>query len=153
MNRWRLKGWRCERALGTLALVCALAACMTTTAQTVPLPMTEADHCDARGGTWDVGRFKGAGYCAKGTPSQCQAIGGNWQRVCMMGTLFCVQAFADAGKACQSGVDCQGKRCLQRAEARGQEQAQSGRCIANNNPCYFGINLEKGLPVPTAVAD
>ncbi len=89
----------------------------------------------------------------QGTPAQCQASGGSWKRVCMMGTLACLQPYGDANKTCRSGVDCQGRRCLQAAEALHTTQPQTGRCIANNNPCYFGINLENGQPVPTAVAD
>ena len=141
-----------------IALTGALTACAVSNVEVKPplaqLPTTEEARCAAGGGTWDKSNFKLTdGYCAKGTPEQCQASGGNWQRVCMMGTLACVQPYADANKTCRSGADCQGRRCLQAAEALHTTQPQTGRCIANNNPCYFGINLENGRPVPTAVAD
>ena len=136
----------------------AFTACAVSNVEATPplaqLPTSEEARCAAEGGTWDKSNFKFTnGYCAKGSPAQCQAGGGNWHRVCMMGTLACVQPYADANKTCRSGVDCQGRRCLQAAEARGNSQSQTGRCLPNNNPCYFGINLESGQPVPTAVAD
>jgi hypothetical protein len=156
MNALIRVGWRYGHVLGMLALAWCLVACTTTKPVEIPpaLPTTEEARCAAGGGTWDKSNFKLTnGYCAKGTPAQCQASGGNWQRVCMMGTLACVQPYVDAHKTCRSGADCQGRRCLQAAEARGNSQSQTGRCLPNNNPCYFGINLENGQPVPTAVAD
>ena len=148
--RWRLAAF-------WLALACTLTACTAPKVQALsppPVAASQEARCAASGGTWDTANFKnGSGYCAKGTETQCMASGGNWQRVCMMGTLACVQAYADAGKTCCSGSDCRGQRCLQTVEASGSIQPQAGRCIANNNPCYFGINLENGLPVPTAVID
>ncbi len=149
--RWRWVGvW--------LALACALTACVAPKGQTLsatPGSMTSLEaRCAASGGTWEAVNFKtDLGYCAKGTEVQCQASGGRWQRVCMMGTLACVRAYADAGKTCRNGTDCQGRRCLQTAEAGGGTQPQTGRCIVNDDPCHFGINLENGLPVPTAVVD
>jgi|GEM_PF-2390373 len=118
-------------------------------------PVTEAQRCVDGGGTWDTGNTRVPPYCAKGTAAQCTASGGHWQRVCMMGTLACVTPYADAGKACTDGSECAGKRCLApsgTASLPGQGPMQ-GQCITNNNPCYFGINIEKGFTVPTAVAD
>lgn len=141
-----------------LVVAGALTACAVSNVEVKPplaqLPTTEEVRCAVRGGTWDKSNFKFTnGYCAKETPAQCQASGGNWQRLCMMGTLACVQPFADANQTCRSGSDCLGQCCLKAAEARGNTQSQTGRCLPNNNPCYFGINLENGRPVPTAVAD
>jgi hypothetical protein len=149
-------GW--GRVALLLALVGSLMACMTTkddvTPPFAPSTMTEEARCAAGGDTWDATNlFLTNGYCAKGSPAQCKATDGNWQRVCMLGKLACVQAYPDADKTCRSGSDCQGKRCLQKTKSGGSSQPQTGRCIANNNPCYFGINLENGQPVPTAVAD
>lgn len=118
-------------------------------------PVTEAQRCVDGGGTWDTGNTRVPPYCAKGTAAQCTASGGHWQRICMMGTLACVTPYADAGKACTDGSECAGKRCLAptgTASLPGQGPMQ-GQCMANNNPCYFGINIEKGFTVPTAVAD
>lgn len=98
----------------------------------------------------------GTERAAPATEAQrCVDGGGTWQRVCMMGTLACVVPHPDAGKSCTDGSACAGKRCLApqgTASFPGQGPMQ-GQCIANNNPCYFGINIEKGLTVPTAVAD
>ena len=154
----RLLNFGLGRMALSLAVAGALTACVVSKVVEGPAPAalqtSEEARCALGGGTWDKSNFKLTnGYCAKGTPEQCQASGGNWQRVCMMGTLACVQPYADANKTCRSGADCQGRRCLQAAEARGNSQSQTGRCLPNNNPCYFGINLENGQPVPTAVAD
>jgi hypothetical protein len=159
-KRWMNFGW--SRWVLLLAVVAAVTACVAPPVAVAPVlvqaGMTEEARCAAGGGTWDARNVVlPQGHCAKGSPDQCQATGGTWQRVCMMGTLACVQPYVDADKACRSGSDCQGLRCLQTAEARGQNpskaQPQIGRCLPNNNPCFFGINLENGLPVPTAVAD
>lgn len=161
MNRWQFH--RCffpclGRAISLIALTGSLTACLAPQGAVLPateqLPAPEQVRCAASGGTWDASNAKlTKGYCAKGSPGQCLAVGGTWQRVCMMGTLACVQGYPDAQKTCRSGSDCQGQRCLQVPEARANKQPQSGRCIVNNNPCYGGINLENGLPVPTAQAD
>jgi hypothetical protein len=117
--------------------------------------LTEAQRCLADGGTWDTGNTRIPSYCAKGTAAQCTAQGGNWQRVCLLGTLACVTPYADAGKVCTDGSECVGKRCLapQGSSTFPGQGPMQGQCIANNNPCYFGINIEQGFTVPTAVAD
>ena len=160
MPRWkRGMNFSWQRAAWLLVLTGLLTACAAPTVEVAPAAqaspvMTEEARCASGGGTWDkLNAILTQGYCAKGTLTQCQASGGNWQRVCMMGTLACVQAYADADKTCRSGSDCQGRRCLQAPEARGNTQAQTGRCLPNNTPCYFGFNLDNGRPVPTAVAD
>ena len=151
-------GLMVRRVLWVLALAVTLSACASPHDK-APLPapaqaMTEQARCTASGSTWVTDHpLITQGYCAKGTAAQCQAAGGQWQRVCMMGTLACVQPYADAHKSCRTGADCQGQRCLQLPEARYRNEPQTGRCIANNNPCYFGIDLINGQPVPTAVAD
>ncbi|MET0546009.1 MAG: hypothetical protein ABWZ40_06840, partial [Caulobacterales bacterium] len=42
----------------------------------------------------------------------CNAKGGGLQHVCLMGKIACVVTFADAGKACTDGSQCESKRCL-----------------------------------------
>jgi hypothetical protein len=155
-------GWRGVGCLALLALLWGLASCARQAPSMaeppvaqVGAPATEAQRCVDGGGTWDTGNTRIPPYCAKGTAAQCTAQGGTWQRVCMMGTLACVVPYSDAGKPCTDGSACAGKRCLApqgTASFPGQGPKQ-GQCIANNNPCYFGINIEKGFTVPTAVAD
>jgi hypothetical protein len=142
-----------KRLLG-LALVGVLLGLLACTGLPPSARSVAAQKCVAQGGTWDSGHVRiPEGYCAKGTPAQCQAAGGRWERVCMMGTLACVKPYPDAHKACADGRECAGRRCLMAPGALPQTVPQVGRCIANDNPCYFGINLENGRPVPTAVAD
>lgn len=134
-----------------LGLLCAgLVACAIPHQPTSPA----AQACAAKGGTWDAENVRiTQGYCAKGTPAQCQAAGGRWQRVCMMGTLACVKPYADAGKACSDGSQCAGRRCLMAPGASPLVVPQTGRCIANDNPCHFGTNVVNGRAVATPVAD
>lgn len=151
---------RCVRGWGVCLLVLGLGGCV---AQTGNKPVaspdtalgTEAHRCEASGGTWDTDNVRIPPYCAKGSATQCEASGGRWERVCMMGVLACVKPYADAGKACTDGKQCAGQRCLapQGVPVFPGQGPMQGQCIANNNPCYFGINLENGYTVPTAVAD
>ena len=74
----------------------------------------------------------------------CPASGGWLQRDGLAGGLICVVAYADAGKVCTDGSQCQGRQC--RAEPRYRPWPQSllptnGRCVATNNPfgCYSAL--------------
>ncbi len=149
---------KARRACIWLALAmagAALVACSSPMEASVAgADRAAVQKCLAEGSTWDKDNVRiTEGYCAKGTPAQCVAVGGQWQRVCMMGTLACVKPYADAGKVCSDGSQCAGRRCLMAPGASHHTVPQSGHCIANDNPCYFGINLQNGQPVPTAVAD
>lgn len=148
---WMRQSFKVLLGFVVTVLLASLLACAA--APQTPAVLTPEQRCTAEGGTWDMASERRGGYCAKGTAAQCEAAGGRWQRVCMLGTLACVKPYADAGKACSSGRDCQGRRCLMAAGASLQAVPQTGHCIANDNPCYSGINLENGQPVPTAVAD
>ncbi len=139
-------------AVAATAALVVLQAC----AGPASAALTPAQRCEADGGTWDTGSERLGGHCARGTAAQCTAAGGRWQRVCMLGTLACVKPYADAGKACQSGHECLGRRCLMDSGTPRSMALQGplvGQCIADDNPCHFGINLQNGQPVPTAVAD
>lgn len=73
---------------------------------------------------------------------QCGNYGGRWQPVCMAQKPACVLPYADAGKPCNSGKDCEGW-CLQNEAAeKGSEFA--GLCQADNNPCGCFARLEEG---------
>ena len=153
-----LKRWRVLALMG-LSFVLVLAACVSSADRGVTAPVAPKGEgaqslCLEAGSTWITDNpVLPQGYCAKGTPAQCVANGGSWQRVCMMGKMACVQPYPDANKNCSTSSDCLGQRCLQSPEARGSTEQQTGRCITNNNPCYFGTNLVNGRPVPTAVMD
>ena len=156
---WASQVLRALLGLAAATLLMGLLACAAPSGTPAPhsaAALTPEQRCASEGGTWDAASDRRGGYCAKGTAAQCAAAGGQWQRVCMLGTLACVKPYADAGKACSSGKDCQGRRCLMDTGTPGAFPFQgplTGHCIANDNPCYFGINLENGQPVPTAVAD
>jgi len=73
---------------------------------------------------------------------QCQAAGGTMRPVCMMGTVQCVVPYADAGRPCRDGDDCQGA-C--RAESMEPSRGPvTGRCQATSDPCGCFANVEDG---------
>ena len=73
---------------------------------------------------------------------QCQAVGGTMRPVCMMGNISCVVRYADAGRVCSDGDDCQGN-C--RAESLDRTTGPiTGRCQETSDPCGCFANVEDG---------
>ncbi len=74
--------------------------------------------------------------------AQCRQAGGTMRPVCMMGTVQCVIRYADAGRTCRDGDDCQGN-C--RAETMEPSRGPvTGRCQATSDPCGCYANVEDG---------
>ncbi|WP_029086155.1 hypothetical protein [Brevundimonas aveniformis] len=73
---------------------------------------------------------------------QCAAAGGTMRPVCMMGTVQCVVPYADAGRTCRDGDDCQGDCRAETMEP--QRGPVTGRCQANSDPCGCYANVEDG---------
>ena len=73
---------------------------------------------------------------------QCTAAGGTMRPVCMMGTVQCVVPYADAGRTCRDGDDCQGDCRAETMES--QRGPVTGRCQANSDPCGCYANVEDG---------
>lgn len=69
----------------------------------------------------------------------CTAAGGEVRQEGMLGMYRCVKPYADAGKACRSSDDCEGKCLASGPEAAGEEAV--GACQANDSPfgCYAEI--------------
>jgi len=69
----------------------------------------------------------------------CAAAGGEVRMEGMLGMYRCVKPYADAGKACRSSDDCEGKCLASGPEATGEEAV--GACQANDSPfgCYAEI--------------
>lgn len=154
---WLLRG----RWLIAAAAI-ALSACSTHPLTPAPTPPTNTpigelrspETCQQRGGTWDTGsRAVPGGLCVAGTAAACTKQGGQWQRICLLGTLACVLPYPDANKACTDASQCTGGRCHQRGEVRNTTGQLVGACIPNNNPCQGAIWIENGQTVPTPIAD
>lgn len=115
----------------TMLVLMALAAC----APVAPTPTAADEAGEAWSGAPPV-------TLSDAEIAACDARGGTVRPVCMMGTPQCVVAYADAGRACRDGDDCQGD-C--RAEEMGPYgQAAVGRCQASSDPCGCFANVEDG---------
>ena len=74
--------------------------------------------------------------------AQCEAAGGDMQRVCRMGSIQCVVTYADAGRTCRDGDDCQGDCRADVGTPSGTPV--TGRCQATSDPCGCFANVEDG---------
>lgn len=76
--------------------------------------------------------------------AECQKQGGTISKEGLLGRDFCVVEFADKGKACSDGSDCQAERCIVENVSAGQEMSDSikGICPSDNVPfgCYGTVN-------------
>lgn len=74
------------------------------------------------------------------TEASCGASGGRLERVGRAQTLQCVIPFADAGRACRDGGECQSGRCQGPVEASGRTNV-TGACQASNMAfgCYTTV--------------
>ena len=68
---------------------------------------------------------------ADNAQATCAAQGGRLERVGRAQTLQCVIPYADAGKSCTDGAQCESGRCLGPVDAAGQTNT-SGQCQADN---------------------
>ncbi len=73
----------------------------------------------------------------------CAAAGGDVRQEGMLGMYRCVKPFADAGKACRSKSDCEGK-CLATDDAMPDAEIV-GACQAEDSPfgCYAEVENGK----------
>jgi len=90
------------------------------------------------------------------TPTQsaeqaCTARGGQLMRVGRMQTQQCVVPYADGGKVCRDGDDCEGN-CY--AENAGPQTGPvTGRCAVNALPFGCRTPVEDGQAGPTLCID
>jgi hypothetical protein len=83
----------------------------------------------------------------------CTAKGGSWQPVCRMQQPACVMTFADAGKECSDGDDCQGD-CLAKPVADFIEGGPAtGICAVNDDPCGCKQKIEDGKATAAICVD
>ncbi|HEY8614987.1 hypothetical protein [Phenylobacterium sp.] len=73
----------------------------------------------------------------------CARQGGTVRPVCMLGRPMCVIPFADAGKACTDGDQCQGDCRFQGAKPPPGGKV-TGQCQRSNDPCGCFSNVEDG---------
>lgn len=79
--------------------------------------------------------------------AECQKQGGTISKQGLMAHDFCVVEFADKGKVCTDGSECQAGRCIAEIVADNTEISSSvkGVCPSNNIPfgCYGMVNKGK----------
>lgn len=77
--------------------------------------------------------------------AECQKQGGQISKQGLGRADFCVVEFADKGKVCTDGSDCQSGRCLSKGrsnDAQFTTKKHTGICASNNVPfgCYGTVN-------------
>ena len=81
----------------------------------------------------------------------CAAAGGVVRQEGMLGMYRCVKPFADAGKACRSKSDCEGK-CLATDDAAPDAEVV-GVCQADDSPFGCYAEIEDGKIQPAICVD
>lgn len=78
--------------------------------------------------------------------SQCQSLGGKVTKAGMAQFDFCLINFADAGKVCHDGSECQSGSCqAPRRGIAGGQVNQSGTCSQNNAKFGCHQTVTKGV--------
>ncbi len=80
---------------------------------------------------------------ASADPAACAAKGGTVRPVCRLQRPMCVIPFADAGRACTDGDQCQGD-CRTEGPKPDATGPVTGRCQADTDPCGCWSNVEDG---------
>lgn len=136
--------------LATLAF-CFAAACSGQETEQPP-PEAAGDAADANNGSASAGDVVDVSSGEEKTiddmraqslaavdKEACAAAGGEVRMEGMLGMYRCVKPYADAGKACRSGADCEGK-CLATDDAMPDDEVV-GACQADDSPfgCYAEV--------------
>lgn len=116
------------------------------------LPKTQLE-CEAVNGTWDITSRQPSGYCIGGNQKKCMSRGGDWRRICLSQSLICVMPYADGGKECADGAQCEGGRCLDVGNQPQNDGKITGQCKRNNDPCGSFTFIENGQRGPTMFVD
>jgi putative hemolysin len=78
------------------------------------------------------------------TPAECATRGGTMKPVGRAQTMQCVVAYADAGKRCTTGSDCQGDCRVEDAPFPAAGASAVGRCQADSQPFGCHATVENG---------
>lgn len=85
--------------------------------------------------------------------ADCSARGGVMTPVGRMQTLQCVIRYADAGKRCTDGDDCQGDCRVEGAMVLPAGREATGVCAADSNRFGCITTIESGKAEPTLCID
>jgi hypothetical protein len=136
----RMRGWAASVAVLVFFAGCAPAA-------NAPLP-PHAGGAGAKDGESvavnDTPPSRGSPSGKAEGQAACEARGGNWRQVGMMGLWTCVTAMPDAGKVCSDRSDCTGQ-CIYEGAGRPPAGVQpQGRCQRTSVQFGCFTYLEKG---------
>ncbi|HEY0103764.1 MAG TPA: hypothetical protein VGB60_09875 [Brevundimonas sp.] len=85
--------------------------------------------------------------------TSCTARGGTIQRVGRMQSEQCVIAYADAGKQCTDGDQCEGDCRIEDAPFPAEGAAARGQCQADSRPFGCHATVESGKATPALCVD
>ena len=78
------------------------------------------------------------------SPAECATAGGTMRPVGRAQTMQCVVAYADAGKRCTTGSDCQGDCRVETTPFPAAGSDAVGRCQADSQPFGCHARVENG---------
>lgn len=87
------------------------------------------------------------------SPSECEARGGAMTPVGRMQTVQCVIRYADAGKACTDGAQCQGDCRTEPTVTAREGQSVRGVCQATSNRFGCFTTIRDGKAEATLCID
>lgn len=120
-----------------------LAAILAAACQPLPVP----------GESGPIQTGPAAGDASQTGSTDCGARGGTMQPVGKAQTMQCVVAFADAGRQCRTGSDCQGDCRIEDAPFPATGASATGRCQANSQPFGCHARVENGKATPAICID
>lgn len=94
-----------------------------------------------------------AGAPAQSAEAACAAQHGTLQRVGRLQSVQCVIAYADAGKRCTDGDQCQGDCLAPATGAASAGQAATGQCAPTSNRFGCATRVEDGKADATLCID
>lgn len=123
--------------------IAILAAAALFAAACTPMPSTDApmDGPDAAPPTQSA------------DATACAARGGEMRQVGRMQSWQCVVTYADAGKACTDGDQCQGDCRIESTPFPKDGAAVTGQCQANSQPFGCHATVEDGKATPALCVD
>ena len=87
------------------------------------------------------------------TPAECAARGGTMRAVGRAQTMQCVVSYADAGKRCTTGSDCQGDCRVESTPFPEAGANAVGQCQADSRPFGCHAKVENGKATPAICVD
>lgn len=82
----------------------------------------------------------------------CEAEGGTYAQICLMGDWACVRRLPDAGKPCTDKAQCSGQ-CRFEGGTPPKDATAVGACQRTTNPCGCHASVIEGKVQPALCVD